>query len=185
MISTAIPAEPLDWDDKLLDRAVAGEIQAFERLYREHVGRVHALCLRLTRSAANAEDCTQQTFIRAWSSLRQFETRSSFSTWLHRIAVNVVLDQRRKRSSKEASLTDAKHEHATGHCVDTPVELREIEAAILSLPERARDVLVLSALYGHSHSEVAEMLTIAEGTCKAQLHRARQLLRSRLGMGDE
>jgi RNA polymerase sigma-70 factor, ECF subfamily len=185
MTSPAIPADLLDWDDKLIERAIAGELRAFERLYRQHVGRVYALCLRLTRSVTAAEDCTQQTFIRAWSSLRQFETRSSFGTWLHRIAVNVVFDQRRKGALKMASLSGPMHEHAVGHCVDTPVELREIESAILSLPEGARDVLVLSTLCGHSHAEVAQMLGIAEGTCKAQLHRARQLLRSRLGMGDE
>lgn len=185
MVSIAIPAEALDWEDKLLERAVAGDTRAFERLYRRHVDRVHALCLRLTGNRANAEDCTQQTFIKAWSALRHFETRSSFGTWLHRIAINVVFDQRRQRALKEEPLSPKSHAASAGQWLDTPVELGEIEAAILALPEGARDVLVLSGIYGHSHAEVAGMLGIAEGTCKAQLHRARQLLRARLNMENE
>src|SRR5246127_4325293 len=86
----------IDWEAALVQRACSGDTRAFERLYREHVGRVYGLCLRMTRDQHLAEDCTQETFINAWRALPKFETRSSLSTWLHRIAVNVSLAKRRK-----------------------------------------------------------------------------------------
>src|SRR5882672_9964490 len=144
-----------DWEAALVQRACTGDARAFERLYREHAGRVYGLCLRMTRDVHLAEDCTQETFINAWRALPRFQTRSSLSTWLHRIAVNVSLAKRRKASPVEASLEDE---------------------------EGARDALVLHALYGYSHGEAAQMLGVAEGTCKAQLHRARKLLRERLNV---
>src|SRR6267154_1071129 len=171
----------VDWEGALVQRACGGDVRAFERLYREHAGRVYGLCLRMTRDPAMAEDCTQETFINAWKALARFETRSSLATWLHRIAVNVSLAKRRKASPVEPSLDD---EEGTGGALEwtleTPVEVREIEAAIEALPDGARDALILHALYGYSHVEAAQMLGVAEGTCKAQLHRARKLLRERL-----
>jgi RNA polymerase sigma-70 factor, ECF subfamily len=173
---------PVDWEGALLQRACAGDLRAFERLYRDHAGRVYGLCLRMTRDAHLAEDCTQDTFINAWRALPKFETRSSLATWLHRIAVNVSLAARRKSPAIE-SAPEGEAEEMTGQwTLETPVEVEEIETAIGDLPDGARDVLVLHALYGYSHGEAAEMLGIAEGTCKAQLHRARQLLRARLGV---
>src|ERR1700755_1539745 len=86
----------IDWEGALVQRACAGDVRAFERLYREHVGRVYGLCLRMTRDPAAAEDCTTETFISAWKALPRFETRSSLATWLHRIAVNATLARRRK-----------------------------------------------------------------------------------------
>src|SRR6185437_8510373 len=156
----------IDWEGALVQRACAGDARAFERLYREHVGRVYGLCLRMTRDAAMAEDCTQETFINAWKALPRFEVRSSLATWLHRIAVNAALAKRRK---------------ATVMMVESPAE--DDDEAIERLPEGARDVLVLHAIYGYSHLEAAQMLGVAEGTCKAQLHRARSLLREKLGGG--
>jgi len=173
----------VDWEAALVQRACSGDSRAFERLYREHAGRVYGLCLRMTRDVQLAEDCTQETFINAWRALPRFETRSSLSTWLHRIAVNVSLAKRRKASPVGPSLDD---EEGTGDALEwtleTPVEVREIEAAIDALPDGARDALVLHALYGYSHGEAAQMLGVAEGTCKAQLHRARKLLRERLNV---
>ena len=171
----------VDWEGALVQRACAGDTRAFERLYREHSGRVYGLCLRMTRDAQLAEDCTQDTFINAWRALAKFETRSSLSTWLHRIAVNVSLAKRRKSPQVEPVPEDDEGV-ATQWTVETPVEVQEIESAIGTLPEGARDALVLHALYGYSHGEAAHMLGIAEGTCKAQLHRARKLLRERLNM---
>jgi RNA polymerase sigma-70 factor (ECF subfamily) len=163
----------VDWEAALVQRACTGDTRAFERLYREHAGRVYGLCLRMT----------QETFINAWRALARFETRSSLSTWLHRIAVNVSLAKRRKASPVEPSLDD---EEGTGGIrewtLETPVEVQEIEAAIGALPDGARDALILHALYGYSHVEAAQMLGVAEGTCKAQLHRARKLLRERLNV---
>ena len=171
----------IDWEAGLVQRARAGDARAFERIYREHSGRVYGLCLRMTRDVQLAEDCTQETFINAWRALGRFETRSALGTWLHRIAVNVSLAKRRKSGPVESLPQD--DEGAMGDwTLETPVEVREIEAAIDALPDGARDALVLHALYGYSHDEAAQMLGLAEGTCKAQLHRARRLLRDRLGM---
>jgi len=172
----------IDWERALVQRACAGDARAFERLYREHAGRVYGLCLRMTRDAAAAEDCTQETFVNAWRALARFETRSSLATWLHRIAINVILAKRRKASvlvepgAEEVSVAES------DWSLETPLEAREIESAIGALPDGARDVLVLHAIYGYSHGEAARMLGVAEGTCKAQLHRARRLLRERLGV---
>jgi RNA polymerase sigma-70 factor, ECF subfamily len=172
----------VDWEGALVQRARAGDTRAFERLYREHSGKVYGLCLRMTRDVQLAEDCTQDTFINAWRALPQFETRSSLATWLHRIAVNVSLGKRR-RSAPVEPLPGGSDEGAdAAFTLETPVEVQELETAIAALPEGARDALVLHALYGYSHGEAAQMLGIAEGTCKAQLHRARKLLRERLHM---
>jgi RNA polymerase sigma-70 factor (ECF subfamily) len=173
----------VDWDGALVQRACAGDVRAFERLYREHVGRVYGLCLRMTRDPAIAEDCTQETFINAWKALARFQTRSSLATWLHRIAVNVALAKRRKATVVlESTSNDEDEVIESDWTLETPLEVNEIEAAIERLPEGARDVLVLHAIYGYSHLETAEMLGVAEGTCKAQLHRARSLLRDKLGV---
>ncbi|HEU0225044.1 MAG TPA: RNA polymerase sigma factor [Steroidobacteraceae bacterium] len=166
-------------------RARNGDAAAFEGLYREHVGRVYGLCLRMTGQPAAAEDLTQDTFVSAWRSLPGYEGRSSFSTWLHRIAVNAVLAARRSpRGRGETSLTGDDGEDlelATDAAMDeaTPIDL---ERAIGSLPAGARDIVVLHGIYGYSHEEAAGMLGLAVGTCKAQLHRARQLLRARMRM---
>jgi RNA polymerase sigma-70 factor, ECF subfamily len=184
MTLAQVESSAIDWEGALVERARAGDSRAFERLYREHSGRVYGLCLRMTRQPALAEDCTQETFINAWRALAQFETRSSLGTWLHRIAVNVTLARRRKDSRHEPVPEAQLEEEATEAewTLETPVEVQEIEAAIGSLPEGARDALVLHALYGYSHVEAAQMLGVAEGTCKAQLHRARKLLRERLNV---
>jgi RNA polymerase sigma-70 factor (ECF subfamily) len=174
----------VEWEGALVERARAGDTRAFERLYREHVGRVYGLCLRMTRDPAIAEDCTQETFINAWKALARFETRSSLATWLHRIAVNATLAKRRKASVVMESISTEDEDEAieSEWTLETPLEVNEIEAAIEQLPEGARDVLVLHAIYGYSHLEAAEMLGVAEGTCKALLHRARGLLRDKLGV---
>ena len=172
----------VEWEGALVQRASAGDSRAFERLYREHSGRVYGLCLRLTRDVQLAEDCTQETFINAWKALPQFETRSSLGTWLHRIAVNVALGRRRRTAPVMETPAEDEDGSMGGFTLETPVEVRELETAIGDLPDGARDALVLHALYGYSHGEAAQMLGIAEGTCKAQLHRARKLLRERLTM---
>ena len=172
----------IDLEDALIARAMRGDQRAFERLYRTHMERVYGLCMRMTRDPASAEDCTQQTFIKAWGTLPRFERRSSFATWLHRIAVNTVLGVRRSRKSELPAAPSEEDPEDAAFTFDTPVEVDDIEAAIGGLPEGARDVLVLSGIYGYSHAEIAAMLNIAEGTSKTQLHRARLLLRDRLNL---
>ncbi len=177
-------ASAVESSDELVARACRGDVNAFEDLYREHAGRVYGLCLRMTGQPESAEDLTQDTFVNAWRSLPGYEGRSSFSTWLHRIAVNAVLARRRSPQGRsEISLTDE-----TGEQMDFAVEPEmdeatpiDIERAIAALPPGARDIVVLHGIYGYSHEEAAGMLGIAVGTCKAQLHRARHLMRRRLG----
>ena len=177
------PGEQIDWVSGLIQRARKGDSHAFERLYREFSGRVYSLCLRMTRDPAQAEDCAQEAFINAWRALDRFEIRSSFSTWLHRIAVNVVLMKRRRVSYGLETSLEAEQIEQSDWQLDTPVEQSELEEAIAGLPDGARDVLVLAGIYGYSHGETAQMLGVAEGTCKAQLHRARKLLKERLNVG--
>jgi RNA polymerase sigma-70 factor (ECF subfamily) len=178
--------ESIEWEPALVQRACGGDTRAFERLYRQHIGSVYGLCLRLTRDRAAAEDCAQEAFFNAWRALKRFETRSSFGTWLHRIAVNVVLSRRRTAAARAEmaqlplDTTDESAGAPGEWTLDTPVEVREIEDAVGALPEGARDALVICGIYGYSHGEAAQMLGVAEGTCKAQLHRARALLRARL-----
>jgi RNA polymerase sigma-70 factor, ECF subfamily len=178
----------------LISAARAGDTTAFERLYRAYCSRVLGLCLRMTRRRDVAEDCVQQTFIRAWRSLDAFEGRSAFGTWLHRIAVNEVLMHQRNRSTR--SELDPRMEHAApgeersdelpqpagGYGEGDAGDVMDMERALATLPDGSRHVVILQAVYGYSHEEVAEMLGIAVGTCKAQLHRGRKLLRQRLGL---
>jgi RNA polymerase sigma-70 factor (ECF subfamily) len=173
----------VELDAALIERARGGDTRAFERLYREHVGRVHGLCLRMTRNPELAADCAQDAFIKAWKALPRFEARSSFSTWLHRIAVNTVLEKRRGPANAEIAVEDPTEYAEPVMVLDSPVEEQELEAAIASLPRGARDALVLCGVYGYEHQEAASMLGIAVGTCKAQLHRARGLLKDRLERG--
>ena len=182
MAMASSTGEEIGWEAALIQRARRGDSHAFERLYREYSGRVYGLCLRMTRDPAAAEDCTQEAFINAWRALDRFETRSAFGTWIHRIAVNVVLGKRRRVSYGAETSLESEVLEASEWSFDTPVEEGEIEAAIAKLPEGARDVLVLSGIYGYSHIETAKMLGLAEGTCKAQLHRARKLLAERLNV---
>ena len=164
-----------------VQRAAAGDHAAFERLYRDHVGRVYALCVRMV-DEQSAEDLTQEVFIRAWSKLATFKGKAQFGTWLHRLAVNHVLSKRatqRKREARNAggdsllSRVMAPTRRSSGHALD-------IESAIGRLPARARDVFVLYDVEGYSHDEIAETMGVSVGTSKSQLHRARMLMRQHL-----
>lgn len=177
---TADPKPTAEEQSVWLERARQGDSRAFERIYREHAGKVYGLCLRLTRDPATAEDCTQETFINAWRNLPGFEGRSAIGTWLHRIAVNSALARTRRGSLEivpQPAGDDAPLFEGEAQDETPPMDL---EAAVGSLPEGARHVLVLYGIYGYTHEEAAGMLGIAVGTCKAQLHRARRLLRERL-----
>lgn len=139
----------------------------------------------MTRDPTTAEDCTQDAFIRAWRALPTFQQRSHFSTWLHRIAVNAVLARGRRRQEDlggDESIEDQIASSIADTGVEDAGESRDLENAIGLLPPGARHVLVLAGVYGYSHEETASMLGIAVGTCKAQLHRARHLLSTRLGL---
>lgn len=173
---------PPQLPDELVARAQAGDQTAFRDLYRQHAGRVYALCLRLTGDASAAEERTQDVFVRLWDKLRSFRGDSAFSSWVHRIAVNVVLTERRATGRREQRvMTAADPETLERPRGDSLVGLSiDLERAIAELPDGAREVFVLYDVEGYGHAEIARLVGIAEGTSKAQLFRARRLLREKL-----
>ena len=161
-------------------RAQRSDATAFESLYRLHVDRVYGLCLRMTGNVSEAEDCTQEAFIQAWSKLDRFRGDSAFGTWIHRIAVNAVLGRMRKSKREQDRMQVVHDASASPVSVADTGELRDLSDAVDRLPEGARHVFVLHAVYGYSPEETGQMLDIAAGTSKAQLHRARRLLAQQL-----
>ncbi len=134
----------------------------------------------MTGNVSEAEDCAQEAFILAWNKLAKFRGDSAFSTWLHRIAVNAVLGRIRKSKREQDRIQAvADTEPARTTAADTG-EMRDLAEAVDRLPEGARHVFVLHAVYGYTHDEAADMLGIATGTSKAQMHRARRLLAQQL-----
>ena len=174
-------AEPATDVSALVRRAAGGDIAAFERLYRDHVGRVHGAILRLVgMDRARAEELTQDAFVRAWQKLSGFRHESAFSTWLYRLGVNTALMDLRGRH-QEDTVDDAALELAAGGEVPfCAAERGDLERAVSSLPPRARAVLVLHDVEGWKHEEISVELGMAVGSSKAQLHRARGLLRRAL-----
>lgn len=172
-----VPAAP---DDALLvRRAQAGDRDAFGGLYRLHAARVHALCLRLCGDPEDAARLTQDAFVRAWERLAGFRGDSRLLTWLHRLAVNVVLDDRRAARRRALDVADdgPDPEALPRPGTDRPGLRLDLETAVAGLPAGARTVFVLHDVEGYRLREVAAMCAIAEGTAKSQLHRARRLLR--------
>ncbi|NOR65821.1 MAG: sigma-70 family RNA polymerase sigma factor [Woeseiaceae bacterium] len=161
-------------------RAQRSDAQAFESLYRRHIDKVYGLCLRMTGNVSEAEDCAQEAFIQAWNKLDRFRGDSAFSTWLHRIAVNSVLGRMRKAKREQDRIQLADEVAVSPASMADTGELRDLSDAVNRLPEGARHVFVLYAVYGYSHEEAGNMLGIAPGTSKAQLHRARRLLAQQL-----
>jgi RNA polymerase sigma-70 factor (ECF subfamily) len=167
-------------------RAQQGDHSAFRTLYQTHIGRVYALCLRLAGNASEAEEHAQDVFVRVWQRLGTFRGDSAFSTWLHRLTVNEVLHARRTAGRRNARVTlaadpaDLEQAPAPSASGSPPVS-EDLAQAIGRLPEGARTVFVLHDVEGYQHDEIGAMLEIAEGTSKAQLFRARRLLREMLG----
>ncbi len=179
-VATVVTEQKAVDEQVWVERAQASDSRAFEALYRAHIGKIYALCLRMTGNPSEAEDCTQDAFIQAWNKLDKFRGESSFGTWMHKVAVNTVLGRMRKNRREQDRMRlvseSAQHNEAIG---DTG-EMQDLEQAISELPSGARHVFVLQAVYGYSHEETGEMLGIAAGTSKAQLHRARRLLAQQL-----
>ncbi len=169
-------------EEMLVRRAQGGDLTAFEGLYRATVGRVFALCLRMSGDRHLAEELTQESYLRAWQKLAGFRGESAFSTWLHRVVVNVVLSHRRFVLRRDEGNVD--HREAPDVAAATRGEatgvLVDLERAIARLPNRARTVFVLHDVEGYRHDEIAELAGMAVGTSKAQLSRARRLLREAL-----
>ncbi len=175
-------AIPLFDEDSLVRKAQAGEAVAFERLYEMHVRRMYALCLRMVSDHRNAEELTQDIFVRAWEAIATFRFQSAFGTWLHRLGTNVVLGHLRseKRREGKVSTTEDLEAFANGVRQAMPETKLDLERAIASLPDGAKEVLVLHDIEGYRYREIAEMTQIAEGTVKSQLNRARRLVREAL-----
>ncbi|MBT8070040.1 MAG: sigma-70 family RNA polymerase sigma factor [Gammaproteobacteria bacterium] len=175
-------------EKRWVDKARAGDRLAFEKLYRSHCDRIHALCWRMCGGdRALAEDMVQEAFVRAWNKLELFKGDSKFGTWLHRVTVNVVLSDRRiriKRLKREQAFSDDIERVQVGERNVFAGLRKDLEAAIAGLPERARTVLILYDVEGYQHQEIADMTGMAVGSSKAQLHRARKMVREVLQDSD-
>jgi RNA polymerase sigma-70 factor (ECF subfamily) len=165
--------------------AASGDRKAFERLYRAHVNKVFSLCTRMCGSRIRGEELTQDVFVRAWEKLPQFRGEAQFSTWIHRVAVNIVLTDRKNEARSRRRTVEDQAEVG-----ETPLQKAsvspgygdrmDITAAMEQLPRGARQIFVLHDIEGYKHEEIAEMCGITAGGSKAQLHRARLLLREAL-----
>jgi RNA polymerase sigma-70 factor (ECF subfamily) len=157
--------------------AARGDARAFERLYRAHAGRIRALACRLMGSE-EADEATQDVFVRAWEKLGTFRGESQFGTWLHRLGIRVILTRRVARGTRQGRyIEDPELIERRETRRDRPDLRMDFETAIEQLPDGAREVFVLYDIEGYKHEEIAEMLGIAVGTSKSQLHRARMALR--------
>jgi RNA polymerase sigma-70 factor, ECF subfamily len=167
-----------DGDRADATRAAAGDVRAYERLYRTHLSKTYSLVRRMV-GPDDADELTQDVFVRVWQKLGSFRGDSAFGTWLHRLAVNVVLEwmrSRRHEKLRHQGDPDAVFQTMSGMPSRPDVTL-DFEAAMAQLPEGARDVFVLHDVEGHTHLEIGSLLEISPGTSKAQLHRARMLMR--------
>jgi len=163
--------------------AAAGDVRAFEGLYRAHLPKVHGLVRRMT-AGRDADEVTQDVFVRAWQKLGTFRGASSFATWLHRLAVNVVIERFRTEAVARRRLQDDDRVFERLSAPPTSGDLAmDFETAIAQLPDGARRVFVLHDVQGYKHREIGVLLEISPGTSKAQLHRARMMLRRSLRPG--
>ena len=164
--------------------AAAGDVSAFERVYQAHLPRVHSLVRRMT-GGRDTDEVTQDVFVRVWQKLGTFRGDSAFTTWLHRLAVNVVIERFRAETLRRQRIREGDDIFDT---IAAPLRSRDLsmdfETALAKLPDGAREIFVLHDVEGHKHHEIASLLDISVGTSKAQLHRARMMLRRHLGRKD-
>jgi RNA polymerase sigma-70 factor (ECF subfamily) len=182
-VEMSMPADNTDQAvNELVEGARGGDSRSFEALYHMHTGRVHALCLRLTGDPTLAESLTQDVFVKVWRKLDTFRAEGPFAAWLRRLTVNVVLEDRRsaRRESKWlAADGDSLLQAGAGSTSSAePDRVMDLERAMARLPRGARTAFVLHDVEGFRHREIAAITGLAEGTIKAQLHRARKLLRT-------
>jgi RNA polymerase sigma-70 factor, ECF subfamily len=175
-----------------IERAKQGDAEAFQALYDRHKRRVYSLCLRMTANTAEAEDLTQEAFLQLYRKIATFRGESAFSTWLHRLSVNVVLMHLRRKSLPVVSL----EETTQGGEEDTPrkdfgaedlalagsIDRMQLQKAVDDLPPGYRTIFVLHDVQGYEHNEIAEMVGCSIGNSKSQLHKARMKLRDLLRM---
>jgi len=183
----AAPAKPVSPDADVLVRAQAGDHYAFAQLYALHKRRIYSLCLRMVSNVAEAEDLTQEAFLQLHRKIATFRGDSAFSTWLHRLAINVVLMHLRKKGLSLISLDEAMEptpEEGPGRSFGAPdlsltgsIDRLALERAISDLPAGYRLIFVLHDIEGYEHNEIAAMLDCSIGNSKSQLHKARLKLR--------
>ncbi len=177
-MSAGSAANDVGANDDVVRRAQRGDVDAFEMLYRRHAPSVYALCRRMVSDDREATELVQEAFVRAWERLRSFRGESAFGTWLHRVAVNVVLERGRVSAREGARLLDAGDDSvADGRSGEGELDARmDIENAVARLPAGARVVFVLHDMHGYSHDEIARMTGVAASTARVQLWRARRAL---------
>ena len=169
-------------DAELVARCQAGEVDAFETLYRRHAPRLYSLAIRLAGSPDEGEDLLQEIFLQAYRKLGSYQGGAALGTWLYRLALNHCLDFVRSRQAKTAKLTDTLDNGSFEPVAppDTPIARIDLERALERLPDGCREAFVLHDVEGFDHKEVGEMLGIAEGTSKSQVFKARMKLRAML-----
>jgi RNA polymerase sigma-70 factor, ECF subfamily len=174
---------------ELIERAKQGDAEAFEALYHLHKRRVYSLCLRMTANTAAAEDLTQEAFLQLFRKIGTFRGESAFSTWLHRMAVNVVLMQLRKKGLPVVPLDDTmdteeeapkKELGALDPSLAGSIDRLQLQRAVEDLPPGYRSIFVLHDVEGYEHNEIAEIVGCSVGNSKSQLHKARLKLRELL-----
>jgi RNA polymerase sigma-70 factor (ECF subfamily) len=178
-------------DAELIARSQRGEEQAFEALYHAHKRRVYRLCLRMIGNTAEAEELTQEAFMRLFRKIHTFRGESAFTTWLHRLTVNTVLMRLRKKTPKEIFVESGEESEKS----DRPqkefgapdlelggtLDRLSLETAVAKLPEGSRQVFMYYDVLGYEHHEIAAMMDCSVGNSKSQLHKARMRLRRLLG----
>ena len=165
----------------LIARCQAGDVEAFEALYRQHAPRLYTLACRMAGSPEDGEDLLQEIFLQAYRKLGGFKGDSAVGTWLYRLALNHCLDYVRSRQAKMTKLTetlDADSSFEPAARRETPIARLDLERAVERLPEGCREAFVLHDVEGFDHKEVGKLLGIAEGTSKSQVFKARMKLRS-------
>ena len=172
-------------ESALISKAKKGDKQAFRSLYDEHIGRVYALCYRLTGEKGLAEDASQEVFIQLWKKLGNFDGQSQFSTWLHSVTANITISYMRKQKGWVQRMLNLESSGINEMPAEENCTNVDLEALVIRLPERARMVFVLHALEGYRHEDIANMLNMAVGSSKAQFFRAKHLLRDFMGVDDE
>lgn len=182
-LNDSIPLTARGLDFGLTQRAASGDMQAFEQIYAKHNRRVYSLCLRMTASAPEAEDLTQEVFIQLFRKVGSFRGESAFTTWLHRLTVNQVLMHFRKRSVRDEKTTeDGEMPDQVLPGSENPLQMPIVDRmalnkAISQLPNGYRTVFILHDVEGYEHEEIARLLKVSVGTSKSQLHKARMKLR--------
>jgi RNA polymerase sigma-70 factor (ECF subfamily) len=180
-----VPAGAAD-ERALVERCRQGDLGAFEELYRTHAGRLYSVAFRMLGNTADAEDLLREIFLAAHRKLDTFRGESALGTWLYRLATNLCLDHLRSRTGRSNQLTDPLDDEpgvfdtSVGSLADRTVAKMDLERALARLPEGCRAAFVLHDVEGLEHREVAEVLGIAEGTSKSQVHKARLKLRALL-----